>query len=121
MDRVVGLPLGVMGLVLVGGEEPQCGERSRVVLARVRGGEAEERQGDLGVGGLLHGAGGAGLTVGGLRGAGGLGGALGDRRGLGGVGWSLPSVRLKEKEEKRIRSQLLQKVIFDTKTLLTDK
>lgn len=47
VDWVMRLPLGVMGLVLVRGKNPQCSERSQMVLARMRCRDAEERQGDL--------------------------------------------------------------------------
>lgn len=66
VNGVVGLPLC---LVLVGGKSPQCSERPWVVLAWVRRGEAEEREGDLWVSSLLWGARGTGLVVAGLWGA----------------------------------------------------
>lgn len=86
----------VMRLGVVGGKKPQCSECPRVVLARMGGREAEERQGDLGVSRLLRGTRRTGLTVGGLRGAGGLGRTLWDSCRLRGVGWSLPTIRLME-------------------------
>ena len=99
VNRVMRRPLG---LVLVGGQKPQCGERPRVVRAWKGVGEAKEGQGDLGVSGQFGGTSRTDLTVGGLRGAGGLGGALRDGAGLWGVGRSLPSVRLsrRRKEEE---------------------
>lgn len=100
VDRVRRLALGLVRRVLVWGEEAQCSECSRVILAWVGGGEAEERQGHLGVRRLLLGTCRTGLTVGGLRGAGGLGGALGDSDGLRGVGWSLTTVGLLRRRKK---------------------
>lgn len=69
VNWVMRLPLG---LVLVGGNDPQCGEGSRVVLAWVGGGETKERQRNLGVSGPLHWTGRTGLTLGVLRRTGGL-------------------------------------------------
>lgn len=63
-------------------------------LAWVGGREAEERQGDLGVGGLLEGNRRAGLILGGLRGTGRLGGTLRDC-GLWRVGGGLTAVGLR--------------------------
>lgn len=86
--------------MLVGGEKPQGSQRSRMILARVGGRNAKDRQLDLGVRRLLLESGGTGLTVGGLRGSGGPGGALGDSGGLRGVGRSLPTVRLEKQKNK---------------------
>lgn len=101
VDWVMRLHLRVVGLVLVGGKKPQCSERSRVVLARMRGREAEERQGDLRVSRLLRGTSGIGLTVGWLGGAGGQGQTLGDSCRLRGVGRSLPTIRLMRRKKER--------------------
>lgn len=79
---------------VVGGKKPQRSERPRVVLARVGGGEAETRQGHLGVGGLLGGTCRAALVEGGLWGAGALAQGLGARCRLRGVRGGLPTVRL---------------------------
>lgn len=95
MDRVLRLPLG-----LVGGEEPQCRECGRMKLARMRGGKAEEGQRDLGVGGGLLWTNTSDFTVRCLRGAGGEGGAQWDSSGLRGVRWSLPAVRLQERKHR---------------------
>lgn len=79
---------------VVGGKKPQRSERPRVVLARVRGWEAETRQGDRGVGGLLGGTCRAALIEGGLWGAGALGQGLGASCRLWGVRGGLPTIRL---------------------------
>lgn len=89
MDWVVRL-----ALVMVGGQEAQCSEGPRVVLARVGGWEAETRHGDLRVSGWLRGTCRTALSEGGLCGAGALGQSLGGGCGLWGVGRSLPTVRL---------------------------
>ena len=89
MDRVVRLPLG-----LVRGKEPQGGERRRVELAWVGGGEAKQRERgnrERGASGLLLGTSRNALHVGGLRGA---GGTLRDSGGLRGVGRGLATIRL---------------------------
>lgn len=101
VDWVMRLHLRVVGLVLVGGKKPQCSERPRVVLARMGGREAEERQGDLRVSRLLRGTSGIGLTVGRLGGAGGQGRTLGDSCRLRGVGRSLPTIRLMRRKKER--------------------
>lgn len=67
VDWVVGLPLGLVRVLLVGGKKPQCGERPRMELARMGGGKPKEGQLDLGEGGLFLGSSRTVLTVGGLR------------------------------------------------------
>lgn len=79
---------------MVGGKKPQRSERPRVVLARVRGWEAETGQGDLGVAGLLGRTCRAALIEGGLRGAGALAQGLGAGCRLWGVRGGLPTIRL---------------------------
>lgn len=67
-----------------------------VVLAWVGGREAKEREGNLGMLGLLVGypsSGGGGLGRGGLGGAGGLARTLGEQGGLRGIGRSLAGIR----------------------------
>lgn len=106
VDWVMRLPLGLVGLVLVRGKEPQCSERSWVVLAWMGGREAEERQGDLLVNRLLRGTSRTGLNVGGLRGTRGLGGTLRDSCRLRGVGRSLTTIGLvRRRQKERIRNQ----------------
>lgn len=86
-----------LALVVVGGQEPQCSEGPRVVLARVGGWEAETRHGDLRVSGWLGGTCRTSLAERRLWGA--LGQGLGGGCGLRGEGRSLPTVRLLREEE----------------------
>lgn len=74
-----------------------------VVLAWVGGREAKEREGNLGMLGLLVGSpsnGGGCLGGGGLGGAGGLAGTLGEQGGLRGIGRSLAGIRLDRETER---------------------